>query len=100
MTEPTYWLMTTGEAGFRTQARGLALALSDHPRELIVGLRPPWNRLPVALTPNPFALLDPARDRPTPPWPDVLITCGRRTAALSKAIRKASGGRTVTVHVQ
>jgi mitochondrial fission protein ELM1 len=100
MTEPTYWFITTGEAGFRTQARGLALALSDHPRELIVGLRSPWNRLPVTWTPNPFALLDPERDRPTPPWPDVLITCGRRTAALSKAIRRASHGRTVTVHVQ
>jgi hypothetical protein len=92
--------MTTGEAGFRSQALGLAERLAADPRELVVGLRFPWNRLPVALTPDPFALLDPARERPAPPWPDLLISCGRRTAALSMAIRKASGGTTITVHVQ
>jgi uncharacterized protein len=92
--------MTTGEAGFRTQARGLARALCDEPRELIVGLRPPWNRFPVAWTPGPLARLDPARDRPAPPWPQLLITCGRRTAALSMAVRRASGGRTFTAHIQ
>jgi mitochondrial fission protein ELM1 len=100
MTALTCWFMTTGEAGFRSQARGLAERLVADPRELVVGLRFPWDRLPVALTPNPFALLDPARDRPAPPWPDLLISCGRRTAALSMAIRRASGGRTLTVHVQ
>jgi len=100
MARLTTWFMTTGEAGFRSQARGLAERLSDDPRELVVGLRFPWSRLPVALTPNPFALLDPARERPAPPWPDLLITCGRRTAALSMAIRRASQGRTLTVHVQ
>ena len=94
------WVMTTGEAGFRSQALGLAERLVGDPRELVIGLRFPWNRLPVALTPNPFALLDPARERPAPPWPELLISCGRRTAALSMAIRKASGGRTLTVHVQ
>jgi hypothetical protein len=96
----TCWFMTTGEAGFRSQARGLAERLAGEPRELVVGLRFPWSRLPVALTPNPFALLDPARDRPTPPWPDLLISCGRRTAALSMAIRRASERRTFTIHVQ
>ncbi len=92
--------MTTGEAGFRSQARGLAERLARDPRELVVGLRFPWSRLPVAWTPNPFALLDPARDRPAPPWPDLLISCGRRTVALAMAIRRASEGRTLAVHVQ
>jgi uncharacterized protein len=96
----TSWFMTTGEAGFRSQARGLAERLTPDPRELVVGLRFPWNRLPVAWTPNPFALLDPARDRPAPPWPDLLISCGRRTVALAMAIRRASEGRTLAVHVQ
>ncbi len=96
----TTWFMTTGEAGFRSQARGLAERLTPDPRELVVGLRFPWNRLPVALTPNPFALLDPARDRPAPPWPDLLISCGRRTVALAMAIRRASERRTLAVHVQ
>ncbi|HEY3887428.1 MAG TPA: mitochondrial fission ELM1 family protein [Caulobacteraceae bacterium] len=100
MTPLTCWFMTTGEAGFRSQARGLAERLARDPRELVVGLRFPWNRLPVGLTPDPFALLDPARDRPAPPWPDLLISCGRRTVALAMAIRRASKGRTLAVHVQ
>jgi mitochondrial fission protein ELM1 len=94
------WFMTTGEAGFRTQARALANAVFESARELIVGVRAPWDRLPAAWTPNPLAHLDQALDQPAPPWPDVLITCGRRTAAVSIAVRKASGGRTLTVHIQ
>ncbi len=100
MSESTVWYMTTGEAGFRTQARGLAQALSPAPRELVIGLRPPWDRLPAAWTPNPLARLDPARDRPAPPWPDILVSCGRKTAAVSMAIRRISLGRTFTAHVQ
>jgi mitochondrial fission protein ELM1 len=92
--------MTTGEAGFRTQARSLANAVFAAPRELVVGLAPPWDRLPATWTPAPLEHVDRKRDRPTPPWPDVLICCGRGAAALSMAIRKASGGRTLTVQIQ
>jgi mitochondrial fission protein ELM1 len=92
--------MTSGEAGFRTQARSLASAVFAAPRELVVGLSAPWDRLPAAWTPEPLKHLDPARDQPAPPWPDVLISCGRRTAAVSMAIRKASEGRTLTVQIQ
>jgi mitochondrial fission protein ELM1 len=100
MREPSTWYMTTGEAGFRTQARGLASRLSAGPRELVVDLRKPWRYLPTAL--NPFALsaLTATSDRPAPPWPDLLISCSRRAAAVAIAVRRASGGRTLTVHVQ
>jgi mitochondrial fission protein ELM1 len=95
------WFITTGEAGYRTQARGLARALSDAPREFVVELKPPWRWLPGTMA-APFALggLDPARDRPAPPWPDLVVTCGRKAAAVSIAIRRASRGRTATVHIQ
>ncbi|MGI9169224.1 MAG: mitochondrial fission ELM1 family protein, partial [Caulobacteraceae bacterium] len=39
-------------------------------------------------------------DRFDPPWPDVLITCGRRSAPLSIALRERSGGAIFTVHIQ
>jgi mitochondrial fission protein ELM1 len=97
---PTVWFMTTGEAGFRTQARGLATAIAADARELVVDLRTPWRYLPGDLSPAPFAALTPGSDRLHPPWPDLLVSCGRRATALSIAVRKASGGRTVTVHVQ
>ncbi|MDR3508792.1 MAG: mitochondrial fission ELM1 family protein [Caulobacteraceae bacterium] len=101
MNDLSIWYMTTGEAGFRTQARGLASALGEAPRELVVELKAPWRGLPGRIA-APFALggLSAASDRPRPPWPDLLISCGRRTTALSIAIRRASRGKTLTVHVQ
>jgi len=96
----TVWYMTTGEAGFRTQARGLAKALSETPRELVVDLRVPWRGLPGRWAPFPMAGMTKDSDRLAPPWPDVLISCGRRAAALSIAVRRLSRGRTLTVHVQ
>jgi mitochondrial fission protein ELM1 len=97
----TAWYVTTGEAGFRTQARGLASALADEPRELTVDLGMPWRLLPGAVAaPIAFQALTPGSDRPAPPWPDLVVSCGRRATAVAIAIRKASGGRTLGVHVQ
>ena len=93
------WILTSGEAGHRTQARGLALAVAGQAREFTVDLRSPWRYLPGDLT--PFALLGLTRssDRPTPPWPDLLVSSGRRAAAVAIAVRRASAGKTVAVHV-
>ena len=88
----TAWAVTTGEAGMRTQARGLAQAVAEVVVEKTVPSR--WGGL------WPWPSRGGARDRFAPPWPDLLVTCGRRSAALSVALRKASGGRIVTVHVQ
>jgi len=101
LTPPTAWFITTGEAGFRTQARGLATRVAGTARELTVGLRPPFSLLPGAMA-APFALgaLAGESDRPAPPWPDLVVSCGRRATAVAIAVRKASGGRTLGVHVQ
>ena len=96
----TAWFMTTGGAGFRTQARGLATRVAGKARELVVELRAPWRYLPGAMTPVPLMGLSKSSDRPAPPWPDLLVSCGRRTTALAMAIRRASRGRTLVVHVQ
>ncbi len=70
----------------RTQARGLAAAVADVVVEKTVRGGFGW----------------PGRggDTLAAPWPDVAISCGRRAAASSLAVGKASGGRTLTVHVQ
>lgn len=94
------WAMTTGEAGMRSQARGLAEAVAATVVEKVVHLRGPWSWLPGHLAPSPLSGLGPSSDPIAPPWPDVLITCGRRSTAISIAIRKLSAGRTLTVHVQ
>jgi uncharacterized protein len=39
-------------------------------------------------------------ERLTPPWPDLVIGCGRNTAMPGLAIRRASGGVTVAAQIQ
>jgi mitochondrial fission protein ELM1 len=74
----------------RTQALGLAQAVAEVVVEKVLDSRRvyPWFRATLAA------------EGLEPPWPDVLISCGRRSAARAVAVRKASGGRTLAVHVQ
>ena len=93
------WILTSGEAGHRTQARGLALAVAAQAREYTVDLRAPWRYLPGDLAPFALKGLTASSDQPGPPWPDLVVSSGRRAAAVAIAIRRAGGGKTVTVHV-
>src|SRR5579863_6772605 len=79
----TAWAVTTGEIGMRTQARGLAEAVAGDVLELTVASL--WPRL---------------EPRPAPPWPDVMVSCGRRSARWALAAKRASGGQILAVHVQ
>ncbi|KTG17987.1 MULTISPECIES: mitochondrial fission ELM1 family protein [unclassified Guyparkeria] len=98
------WAVTTGEAGMANQARGLAEAVAECTGwpvvQKTIRLPRPWRWLPMHWVPDPLGKLSPDADRLAPPWPRVLITCGRRSAAASIAVRRASGGRCFTVHVQ
>jgi mitochondrial fission protein ELM1 len=95
----TAWAITTGEAGMRTQARGLASAVAETVVEKIVALRAP-QRWFQAGWPGLLAGLDPAGDRLDPPWPDLIVTCGRRSAIIGLAVKRAAKGRPALVHVQ
>ncbi len=102
MSKRTAWAVTTGAAGMRTQARGLAEAVADTVVEKTVGIRFPWSLLPGAWARSPAAVIDsdPELDQLESPWPDLIVTCGRKSAAAAVAVRYASGGKTVAVHVQ
>ena len=91
------WALTSGEAGFTSQAVGLAEAVGWPLEIKTVRLRPPWSLLPGHLCPW---VLRGLREPLAPHWPDLLVTCGRHSVAVSIAVRKASRGRTFTVHVQ
>ena len=64
-----------------------------------VVLDTPWKWLPYSLIPSPFSSLTEDSDRLTVPWPDVVVSCGRRTIPISIAIKQASGGRTRSVYI-
>ncbi len=72
----------------RTQARGLAQAVADIVLEKTVRPRLLWRWTP-----------RPAEEGLAPPWPDLVISCGRRSARASIAARRA-GGDFLAVHVQ
>jgi len=93
------WTLTTGEAGMNSQAAGLAAAVGRPFEVKTVRLRRPWSWLPAHR--QAPGLLGCGLEQPLrQPWPDLLITCGRRSASVSVAVRRASGGRTFTVHIQ
>ena len=83
----------------RSQAEGLAEALDCPFESIAVRLRSPWSWLPAHRRP-PGLLKFGLEERLPQRWPDLLITCGRRSAPVSAAVRRAAGGRTFTAHIQ
>lgn len=97
------WVITEGYAGIEVQAVALADALGLKPEIMHVNAPFLWAWMPANAWPAPllFARLRGAGLKP--PWPDILITCGRRSAALALAIRAKSrkGGAlgTFAIHI-
>ena len=83
----------------RSQAEGLAEALGRPFENITARLRGPWSWLPVHRQP-PGLLCCGLQERLPQPWPDLLISCGRRSAPVSAAVRRAADGNTFTVHIQ
>jgi hypothetical protein len=100
MNKPVVWWVTTGQAGFRSQAGGLVNALGLEAQEKVIDLKGLWSFAPAALWRMTLAKLNPAKDRLQPPWPDLIISCSRRAARAAIAVKRASGGRTLAVHIQ
>ena len=82
------------------QCLGLAEAVGLTPEVKRILIRFPWTIIPAGMWLLPFRAVAKESDALTPPWPDILITCGRRSVPLSLAIRQESGGKTFTVHIQ
>ncbi len=97
----TCWIVTEAKAGMISQALGIAEAIGF---KKIVTKRACYN-LPWSLFPANFGLNSPRflskiSDSISPPWPDVLITCGRQALGVSLYIRKQSKGKTFTICTQ
>lgn len=90
---PRVWVLTDDRAGNTTQSLGLAEALGlpfEH-KQLVPG---PLSRLHNRLLGASIRGIDPRRSTPLqPPWPDLVIAAGRRTAPVALWIREQSAGR-------
>jgi uncharacterized protein len=97
---PLVWVLHDGKAGMASQALGLAEATGLPFVEKPLTVRRPWLWLPPQLW---LAALRGVRDTAgalRPPWPDLVIGCGRHAAMPVLALRRASGGHTLAVQIQ
>jgi uncharacterized protein len=94
---PVIWVLHDGKAGMASQALGLAEATGFSFIEKRLRVYFPWTCLPPRLW---FLALAATEPRLSPPWPDLVIGCGRNTAMPALAIRRASGGRTLAAQIQ
>ena len=99
MSGPRIWVLPDGRPGNASQCLGVAEALGL-PYE-VKKLGYTWavvldNRLRGA---SLLGIDAASRAILTPPWPDLLITAGRRAAPVARYVKKQSGGRTFLVQL-
>lgn len=97
---PAVWVVHDGKIGMANQVIGLAEALGFPFAEKRLAIRAPWRHLAPPFWLSPLAAPGPGGDRLLPPWPDVLIACGRLTVAPARAAKRSSIGRILWVQVQ
>ena len=97
---PTVWAVHDGKSGMANQVLGLAEAVGWPFIEKRLAVRSPWRHLAPNLWILPLSAMAPEGDRLAPPWPDLVIACGRNAVAPSLAAKRASGGRTLWVQIQ
>src|SRR5260370_33348142 len=92
---PALWVLHDGKAGMASQALGLAEATGFPFIEKRLAIRFPWSSLPPGLWLLPFHAAADTGARLAPPWPDLIIACGRNAAMPALAIKTATGGGAV-----
>lgn len=98
---PLVWVLSDGTAGMVGQSLALAQAM-DVPYFDVRIMASPIYRLFPQMGTWPTMPISPRRNdrRIGPPWPDVVITCGKRTTGAALAIRRLSLGKTKIVQIQ
>jgi uncharacterized protein len=97
---PLAWVLHDGKAGMRSQALGLAEATGFQIIEKPLEIARPWSALPPQLWLLPRYALSNGEQQLVPPWPDLVIGCGRNTVIPALAIRRISGARPFLAQVQ
>ena len=95
----TVWVLLGRKAGDNNQVLALAEALGWPYQEKRIQARG-WELLPHLLLRVTLAGIDRRASSPlSPPWPDLVISAGRRNEPVARWIRRRSGGRTRLVHI-
>jgi mitochondrial fission protein ELM1 len=97
--EYTVWCLLGHKAGDNTQVRALAEELGTGYQEKHISARP-WELLThLCLGANLLGIDRAASGELQAPWPDLVISAGRRNEPVARWIRKQSGERTRLVHI-
>ena len=97
--EPNVWCLLGRKAGDNTQVRALAEALGWSFTEKHICAHA-WELLPHLLLRVTLAGIDRgASSQLAAPWPDLVISAGRRNEPVARWIKRQSGGRTRLVHI-
>jgi hypothetical protein len=108
-TSEAIWAVSDGRAGLANQVLGLAEAVARRsPRPILVktvDFRPFWRALPAPWLAGPSlglpqSAMKPGGDALEPPWPRLMIGCGKAGIAVSLAIQSWSQGATFRVQTQ
>ena len=98
---PLIWVVSNGTQGMVAQALALAQAMDVSFFDVRIFTSPIYRLFP-QMGAWPLMPISPRRnDRKLgPPWPDIIITCGKRSVGASLAIKRLSGGKTKIVQIQ
>lgn len=99
MQQPRIWALLDDRPGHQTQVKGLAgrLGWPFETRTLSFNV---LNHLPNPLMGASLLAVDRRKSDPlAPPFPDIVITMGRRCLPVARWIKRASAGRTKLVHI-
>ena len=94
------WILSDGKAGHENQSRGLAEALGCEAKVLRLAAKAPWRWLAPRLWLDPLRAVAFSEAAPRPPWPALIVACGRLTAPVAGALRTASAGASFVVQIQ
>lgn len=95
----TVWCLLGKKAGDNTQVRALAEELGFAVMEKFITARP-WELLSHLGSGVTLAGIDkPQSSALEAPWPDIVISAGRRNEPVARWIQRQSGGRTRLVHI-
>lgn len=94
------WVVDDGIAGNLRQSSALAGAMRLDATVVSMRLRAPWDWLaPRMLMGAGLALRRLDGAGLAPPWPDLVIGCGRRAAWLTRLVKRRSAGRCFSVQI-
>ncbi len=99
MQHPRIWALLDDRPGHHTQVKGLADRLGK-PYETRTLSFNKLHRIPNPLIGANLLTLDRRKSDPlTPPFPDIVITMGRRCLPVARWIKRASGGSAKLIHI-